>query len=255
MTAEGQKPGLENLREAIARAPLLETGEYQLLPSLDMVVDKYTEMGYRNDAFAIYQLEQDAHPEIFVRKKGESKSHFAVRKNIKAQMAFIQNAMAWHDGHDLGAYLGVKDSSRVLKKGYNGPMKVEAREDFLKRLRGTFTIASILQRYINDKRYVGNAIDRRAAIENVNGLVSDVRLKTIMRGGKFNVAVCVTQLTVLQWGESYDNLVQTPRIGLHQDTLNPDDAEGKYPYNEAIDNQTEDTGERLEQGPLDNEFA
>ena len=230
------------------------TGEFHLFPTLYMIIDRYTEMNYRQEALDIYQAEKDTHPEIFAKKKREGKSHFASRKNIKAQMAFVQSAIAWHDGEDLAAYLGV-NSSQVLKKGYCGPRKEEAREDFLKRLRGMFTITSILERYINDERYVGNALERRAAIANVNGLVSDVRLKTVMRGGKFNVAVCVTQLTVLQWGESHDNLVQTPRIGLHQDTPNPDDAEGKYPYNEAIDNQTEYTGEGLEQGPLDNEFA
>ena len=138
-------------------------------------------------------------------------------------MAFVQNAMDWHDGEDLASYLGVDEPSKVLKKGYCGPMKKEARQDFLKRLRGVFAITSILQRYINDKRYVGNAIERRAAITEVNGFFSDVRFKTIIRGGYFNVATCVTHLTIIQWEESRDMQVQRARIGLHADIPNPDD--------------------------------
>jgi hypothetical protein len=224
-----------------APTPEVSAKNFPLVPNLNMVVDKYVEMNYEKQALEIYQWETDAHPEIFVKKRREGKKHFEARKNIRAQMAFVQKAMAWHDGEDLASYLGT-DSSRVLKKGYCGPMKKEAREDFLKRLRGMFTITSILERYVNDHSRVGSALDRRAAIADVNGFVSDVRLKTIMRGGKFNVAVCITQLTVLQWGESRVNQVQTPRIGLHQDVPNPDDEGTEYPYNEAVEYQDYGTG-------------
>jgi hypothetical protein len=241
-----------------APTPEVSAKNFPLVPNLNMVVDKYTEMNYEKQALEIYQWETDAHPKIFVKKRREGKKHFEARKNIRAQMAFAQNAMAWHDGEDLASYLGV-DSSSVLKRGYCGPMKKEAREDFLKRLRGMFAITSILQRYINDKRYVGNAIERGAAITEVNGLFSDVRFKTIIRGGNFNVATCVTQLTVKQWEESRDMQVQQARIGLRADTSSdPDMPQSESVWEEPQEPDDPDwkpVGDGLEKGPLDNEFA
>jgi hypothetical protein len=256
MTTEGQRPGIAELIQVIAEAANHKSREYTLIPNPHIVIDKYTEMNNGKEALGIYQLEQDAHPEIFIKKRGESKSHFSARKNIKAQMAFIQNAMTWHDGRDLAAYLGAADSSKVLKKGYHGPMKAEAREDFLKRLRGMFTITSILERYLD------SPFDKRAALAQVNGLISDVRVKYMLRAGKTNTLVCITTETVRQFEEAREMQRQKSYIGAPKDTQTSDTPEvnmldvvkkaiKRYAYVEAVNYQANIVPDEVNSGRTD----
>jgi len=57
-----------------APTPEVSAKNFPLVPNLNMVVDKYTEMNYEKQALEIYQWETDAHPKIFVKKRREGKN-------------------------------------------------------------------------------------------------------------------------------------------------------------------------------------
>lgn len=183
---------------------------YPLVPTLEMVIDRYTEMNYAAEAMAIYQNEQDEHPEIFSQKEKESEKHYQARQNIRSQAAFIQTAFEWREPEGIAPYLGITPG-QVERKQFRGRRKKEPQEKFHKRLRGMFAISSIL------KRYVKEALDGKAAIAKVNGLISDVRLRTIMKAGMLNVATCITQATARQWESAQDHQVDKAQIGAHSE--------------------------------------
>ncbi len=243
-TENGGSTPVESLPGYI-NPPSKTSGEFTLTPTFDMVVDQYVEMDLSKEATEIYQAEQDVHPEIFTKKKHESKSHFERRKNIKTMMGFVQNAFVWKDGERLATNLNT-NPMRVLLKGYTGPRKHDRAVNFQKRLKGMFTITSILERYVDE------AIDRRSAIANVNGLISDIRMMDIMKAGKFNAATCITQETVRHWSESNSYQAQQAYIGKHQDTPNPDETPVGLDYIEPEGLRDSDD---FQEGPLDNEFA
>jgi hypothetical protein len=184
---------------------------FPLIPTLDMVVTDAAEAHYAAEALEIYQNEQDEHREIFARKKGETKRHYLERKNIRAQVAFIQAAFAWRDPHYIAPYLGTSPGRIASRDFRQGHRKSESPEKFKKRLRGTFAIASIFTRYIHE------SLDKRDAIEKVNRLISDVRFEAIVKDGKLNVAVCIVQGAVRQWEKSQDHQVDEAWIGTHQE--------------------------------------
>jgi hypothetical protein len=183
---------------------------YPLVPTLEMVIDRYAEMNYGAEAKAIYQNEQNLHPEIFSQKERETEKHYQARQNIRSQATFIQTAFDWREPEGIAPYLGITPG-QVERKQFRGRRKNEPQEKFHKRLRGMFAISSILARYVEETP------DRKAAIAKVNGLISDVRLRTIMKAGMLNVATCITQATVRQWESAQDHQVDKAQIGAHSE--------------------------------------
>jgi hypothetical protein len=244
---------------------------FPLVPTLNMVVTDVAEAHYAAEALEIYQNEQNEHPEIFARKKGETDRHYMERKNIRAQVKFIQTAFAWKKPHYIAPYLGTSPGRIANRDFRQGGRKGENPEKFKKRLRGTYAIASIFTRYIHE------SLDKRDAIERINGLISDVRFEAIAKDGKLNVAVCIVQGAVRQWEKSQDHQVDEARIGKRQELPKLYDGQtpmsnGDQGFDSTGNNLTieadlyqagttkpdepdwKPVGDGLEEGPLDHEF-
>jgi len=176
------KPTLEELRRVID-SPIQTTGRFNLTPNVALAIpqsetEEDSKIALRELANGVFEREKGYHPKL---------------KTNREMMRFIQKDTFKWDYAQLASYLGL--SRDQVKKFDRIGIKEKQLDKFRERFEGLFAIGSILLKHVDE------AIDRKGALVTPNGLLSDLGVGEIIKAGRINTAVSITERTFKKFHE------------------------------------------------------
>lgn len=172
---ERKKPTLEELKEIINSRET--TGRFNLTPRVDLAIrqseaEEDSEIALRELADDVFKREKENHPELTTNRQ---------------RMRFIQKDTFKWTNSKLALHLGLSEDEirHFDRKG----MRERELNKFRRQFEGLFSIASVLSRMVDE------VIDRRGALVNPNGLLSDLGVGEIIKTGEIDKAVAITEKT------------------------------------------------------------